>query len=172
MYTVDELNFFPCCFPSLRNIRPYTRNRHCNCGRSGDPGGSTRGPRSVEQEECSCLPEAPLPDTSPLPVDGVGGNGGDSRGGEADGTVLGPSSSYPSSPLSPLEAQGRQRTLAGHDRGGRLTGSSSDHGAVGFAPGGGLSGGGGGGDYDVGESDAPKSVESLRERLRQKDALR
>ncbi|CAM9979702.1 unnamed protein product, partial [Scytosiphon promiscuus] len=116
--------------------------RHCKCGRGGKSGNPTaNGQRGVE-EECSCLPEAPLPDTSPVPVDGISGGGGDSRGLAADESVAGPSLGSSSLSSTP-EARGRGEAAVG-----------------------------GGVDYDVGGSDAPKSVESLRERLRQKDARR
>lgn len=73
------------------------------------------------------MPEAPLPDTSPLRVDGISGGTASSKGGQ---TSMGGSSSQPALGLGgPRE------------------------------------------DYDAEGSEAPKDVEALRERLRQKDAL-
>lgn len=94
------------------------RNRYCKCTADIE--------NDMDTSECSCLPEAPLPDTGPLPVDGKSclGTGG-------NGTV------------SPSNAQG-------------LLGSNG-------VPRGGVESDG---------WDAPKNVDALRERLRQKDLIR
>lgn len=76
----------------------------------------------MKSGECSCIPEAPLPDTSPLPVDG--------KSSPARSNVL-----------------SKVRGLLGS---------------------GGVPRGGGESD----EWDAPKNVDALRERLRQKDLIR
>ncbi|CAM9660885.1 unnamed protein product [Ectocarpus sp. 8 AP-2014] len=127
------------------------RARHCKCGGSGGIAGGPSAPR----DECSCLPQAPLPDTSPLRADGIGG--GSRAAADAGGAVESPSTSQglERSPGDGRSGGGGGNLLPGTFRGGCVASGM----------------GGGRVDYDEEGSDAPKNVEALRERLRQKDAL-
>eukprot|EP00752_Nemacystus_decipiens_P007478 g6680.t1 len=60
------------------------RAQHCKCGRPGGDGKKSSNPRD---RGCLCLPEASLPDTTPLSAEGTAGGGGGSVGsvGEAHG---------------------------------------------------------------------------------------
>lgn len=132
------------CRPfSSGNLRPPARPaRHCKCGGPG-----AEETTNARDGECSCLPEASLPDTTPLSADGSsrGSNGSGGAGSGSGGDSVGSS-----------EAQGqRSRSPAGFSSGGIVA-------AAGLA--------GGREDYDVGGVDAPKSLEALREQLRLKDA--
>ncbi|CBN79788.1 conserved unknown protein [Ectocarpus siliculosus] len=126
--------------------------RHCKCGGSRGIAGGPSAPR----DECSCLPQAPLPDTRPLRADGIGG--GSRAAPDAGGAVESPSTSQG---LERSPGDGR----SGGGGGGNLLPGTFRGGCVASGMGGGRV------DYDEEGSDAPKNVEALRERLRQKDAL-
>ncbi|CAM9406644.1 unnamed protein product [Ectocarpus fasciculatus] len=130
------------------------RARHCKCGGSG---GIAGGP-SASRDECSCLPQAPLPDTSPLRADGIGG--GSHAAADTRGAVESPPTRQ-GLDKSPVDGRsgsgGGGKPLPGTFRGGCVA-SGMGGGRVDYM-------------YDEEGSDAPKNVEALRERLRQKDAL-
>ncbi|CAM9766610.1 unnamed protein product [Ectocarpus sp. 4 AP-2014] len=129
------------------------RARHCKCGGSRS---ITDGP-SAPRDECSCLPQAPLPDTRPLRADGI--SGGSRAAADARGVVESPSTSQ-GLERSPVDGR-----CGGDGVGGNLLPGTFRGGCVASGMGGGRV------DYDEEGSDAPKNVEALRGRLRQKDAL-